>query len=41
MGSFSVLIDKERLQKIEELLKVQNKTKTQWLKEKIDDEVKK
>ncbi|MCI8618359.1 MAG: hypothetical protein HFJ60_09055 [Clostridia bacterium] len=40
LGSFSVLIDKERLNKIENILKEKKKSKTQWLKEKIDEEKK-
>ena len=36
LGSFSVLIDKGRLDKIENILKERKKSKTQWLKDKID-----
>lgn len=39
--SFNVLIDKERFEKLEHKLKQDNKTKKQWLEEKIDSEVKK
>lgn len=35
---FSVLIPKEKYDKIDKKLKEQNKTKTQWLIEKIDNE---
>lgn len=38
---FSVLLPKEKVLKIEEWLKDHNKTKTQWLEEKIDEELKK
>ena len=38
LGSFSVLIDKERLNKIENILTKTGQTKTQWLKKKIDEE---
>ncbi len=38
LGSFSVLIDKGRLDKIENILKERKKSKTQWLKDKIDEE---
>ena len=39
--SFSVLIDKERGEKIEKHLKDTNQTKTKWLEEKIDNDTKK
>lgn len=39
--SFNVLIDKERLDKLEHQLQEENKTKKQWLEEKIDNDVKK
>ena len=39
--SFSVLLDKERGEKIEQHLKETNKTKTKWLEEKIDHDTKK
>lgn len=35
---FSVLIPKEKYDKIDKKLKEQNKTKTEWLIEKIDEE---
>lgn len=38
LGSFSVLIDKERLDKIESILNKRGESKTQWLKNKIDEE---
>ena len=38
LGSFSVLIDKERLNKLENILAKKEITKTQWLKNKIDEE---
>lgn len=39
--TFSVLIDKERVEKLEQKLQQDNKTKKQWLEEKIDNDVKK
>ena len=39
--TFSVLIDKERFDKLEHKLEKDNKTKKQWLEEKIDKDVKK
>lgn len=39
--SFNVLIDKENIDKLEEKLKKTNKTKKQWLEEKIDEELNK
>jgi hypothetical protein len=39
--NFSVLIDAEKADKIEKKLKDENKTKTSWLEEKIDEELKK
>ena len=39
--SFSVLLDKEKAEKFEERLEIINKTKSQWLNEKIDEELKK
>lgn len=39
--TFSVLIDKERFNKLEHKLQKQNITKKQWLEEKIDNDVKK
>lgn len=38
---FGVLIDREKLEKFEDKLKNQNVTKTAWLNEKIDEELKK
>lgn len=38
---FSVLIPNEKYDFIDKRLKEQNKTKTQWLIEKIDEEIKK
>ena len=39
--TFSVLIDKERIDKLEHKLQEDKKTKKQWLEEKIDNDVKK
>ena len=39
--SFSVLIDKEKFDKLEDKLQNDNKTKKQWLEEKIDEDLKK
>ncbi len=39
--SFSVLLDKEKAEKFEERLEIINKTKSQWLNEKIDEELNK
>lgn len=38
---FGVLIDREKLEKLENKLKNQNTTKTTWLNEKIDEELQK
>jgi hypothetical protein len=38
---FSVLIDKEKAEAIEKKLTSEGKTKTAWLEEKIDEELKK
>lgn len=38
---FGVLIDREKLERFEQKLKSQNVTKTAWLNEKIDEELKK
>lgn len=38
---FNVLIPKEKYEAIDKRLKEQNKTKTKWLIEKIDEEIKK
>ncbi len=39
--SFSVLLDKKKAEKFEERLEIINKTKSQWLNEKIDEELNK
>lgn len=39
--TFSVLIDEERFDKLEHKLQEENKTKKQWLEEKIDKDIKK
>lgn len=39
--SFSVLLDKEKAERLEEKLEIINKTKSQWLNEKIDEELEK
>lgn len=39
--SFSVLLDKEKVERLEEKLKTINKTKSQWLNERIDEELNK
>lgn len=39
--SFSVLLDKEKAERFEEKLKIINKTKSNWLNEKIDEELNK
>lgn len=39
--SFNVLIDKEKFDKLEHKLQEDNKTKKQWLEEKIEQDVKK
>ncbi|MGN1012291.1 MAG: hypothetical protein ACI4ON_00450 [Clostridia bacterium] len=41
LSGFNVLIPKEKYEAINEELKRQNKTKTKWLLEKIDEETKK
>ena len=41
LKGFSVLIPNEKYEQIDTELKKQNKTKTQWLIEKIDEETKK
>ena len=41
LKGFSVLIPNEKYDCIDKKLKEQNKTKTQWLIEKIDEEIKK
>lgn len=37
--TFSVVLDREKLEKFERKLLEQNRTKTQWLNEKIDEEL--
>lgn len=39
IGQFSVSISREKLDALTEKLRQQNKTKTQWLNEKIDEEI--
>ena len=39
--NFSVLVDKEKFEKLEHKLQEEHKTKKQWLEEKIDNDVKK
>ena len=39
--TFSVAVDKEKMLKFEQKLSEQKKTKSEWLNEKIDDELKK
>lgn len=39
--TFSVLVDKEKMLILENQLKELNKTKSEWLNEKIDEELKK
>ncbi|WP_394970205.1 hypothetical protein [Candidatus Allofournierella merdipullorum] len=39
IGQFSVPVSREKLKALTEKLKEQNKTKTQWLNEKIDEEL--
>ncbi len=39
--TFSVLIEQEKMEKFEQKLKIVSKTKSQWLNEKIDEELKK
>lgn len=39
IGQFSVPLSREKLTALTEKLKEQNKTKTQWLNEKIDEEL--
>ena len=38
--SFSVLLEKEKAEKFEQKLRELNKTKAEWLNEKIDEELK-
>ena len=37
--TFSVAVNKEKMLRFEEKLSKQNKTKSEWLNEKIDDEL--
>ena len=39
--NFSVLVDRQKAEAIEDKLKTENKTKSAWLEEKIDEELKK
>lgn len=39
IGQFSVSVPREKLDALTEKLDTQNKTKTQWLNEKIDEEL--
>ena len=39
IGQFSVPLSREKLNALTEKLKEQNKTKTQWLREKVDEEL--
>ncbi|MDE8707236.1 hypothetical protein PZH31_16890 [[Ruminococcus] torques] len=39
--TFSVAVEKEKMLKIEQRLSEQKKTKSEWLNEKIDEELKK
>ena len=39
IGQFSVPLSREKLNALTEKLKAQNKTKTQWLNEKVDEEL--
>lgn len=39
--TFSALIDREKAETIEKKLRQENKSKTAWLEEKIDEELKK
>lgn len=41
IGQFSVPVSREKLNALTEKLKSENKTKTQWLNEKIDEELSK
>ncbi|MFQ7754650.1 MAG: hypothetical protein ACLRH1_12005 [Acutalibacteraceae bacterium] len=41
IGQFSVSVQKEKLNALSKKLEEQNKTKTQWLNEKIDEELRK
>ena len=39
MGQFSVYVEKDRLEQLSHNLKEKQKTKTDWLREKIDEEI--
>lgn len=39
IGQFSVPLSREKLNALTERLNAQNKTKTQWLNEKVDEEL--
>lgn len=39
IGQFSVPLSREKLNALTEKLNAQNKTKTQWLREKVDEEL--
>lgn len=39
IGQFSVPLSREKLKALTERLEEQNKTKTQWLNEKVDEEL--
>lgn len=39
MGQFSVPLSREKLKALTEKLNAQHKTKTQWLREKVDEEL--
>lgn len=41
VGQLNVSVPKEKLVSLERKLKEQNKTKTEWVNEKIDEELKK
>ncbi|MCF0163293.1 MAG: hypothetical protein HUJ88_12050 [Fusobacterium necrophorum] len=41
LKEFGVVVDREKLETLEKKLKEKNKTKTAWLNEKIDEELKK
>lgn len=41
MKQFNVMLKKEKIEEFEKVLKEQNKTKVEWLSEKIDEELSK
>ncbi len=41
LKDFGVLVDRKRLEELEKKLKNENRTKTSWINEKIDEELKK